>query len=748
MNRVKRFFCLAMMLALGGIAYGDAGGLPPALEGESLSEQSPFEYDVETQTMVATNGAIVKFNDPQRGDVVLTARGIRYSEKTGVAEASGGVVIQREGQLWRGEYLEYNFLSGEIRGREFRTGMAPFFAYGEGLTIQSGIGTTKSTNAPALLSTNQTYYTTNGVITTDDLAEPVFKVRAKRMKIIPGQLIEAHNAVVYVGKMPVMYFPFYSRKMTRHPNNWVLTPGFRSLYGPYMLTRYNWQVSDKLSAGMDLDYRQKRGGGYGPSLHYDYGRIGKGDFAFYYAPDDKPGLDPLNKPIGDDRHRIRFDYKVDIQTNLTAKVVLREQSDPYIIRDFFETEYRKNIEPSSFAEVNQLWPNWSLNVMAQPRVDDFYATVERLPDVKLSAARQQLGVSPFYYEGENSAGYFRYRSPDNLGTNYAALRADSYHQIVLPKNFFGWLNVTPRVGGRFTHYGESEGRYVDLTDQDRAVFNTGAEVSTKMSRTWQGAHNRFLEVDGIRHIFEPSVNYVYVPSPNVLPRQLPQFDSEMQSFRLLPIDYPDYNAIDSVDSQNVLRIGLRNKLQTKRKKEIDQLFDWALYTDWRIKPRPDQSTFADFYSDMDFKPRSWLALTSQTRYSLDVEAWREANHFITLQPNDTWSLALGHRYLRGEPAYGPDYGNNLITSRFYYRFDENWGFRIAHHYEARDGKLEEQYYTVYRDLRSWTSALTFRVRTNRNGEDDFTVAITFSLKAFPQFGLRSDSDSPSMLLGN
>ena len=91
--------------------------------------------------------------------------------------------------------------------------------------------------------------------------------------------------------------------------------------------------------------------------------------------------------------------------------------------------------------------------------------------------------------------------------------------------------------------------------------------------------------------------------------------------------------------------------------------------------------------------------------------------------------------------------NNLFTTSFYYRMNENWGTRISHHYEARDGTLEEQYYTVYRDLRSWTAALTFRVRDNRDGTDDFTVALTFSLKAFPRFNLNSDRDKPSLLVG-
>jgi hypothetical protein len=61
--------------------------------------------------------------------------------------------------------------------------------------------------------------------------------------------------------------------------------------------------------------------------------------------------------------------------------------------------------------------------------------------------------------------------------------------------------------------------------------------------------------------------------------------------------------------------------------------------------------------------------------------------------------------------------------------------------------MEEQYYTLYRDLRSWTAALTFRLRDNRGSPDDFTVAATFSLKAFPRFGLGDDRDEPEYLLG-
>ena len=169
-------------------------------------------------------------------------------------------------------------------------------------------------------------------------------------------------------------------------------------------------------------------------------------------------------------------------------------------------------------------------------MNDFLETVERLPDVKNHRVRRQQG-DPVYH-GESSAGYYRRLFADTngppTGLEYSAARADSYHQLLLPETFFGWLRVTPRVGGRFTYYSEASGPGATTDEEYRGVFNTGAEVSFKASRTWPAFHSSFLELDGLRHVVEPSINFVYVPAPNVRPPELPQFDYGPQSLRLLP----------------------------------------------------------------------------------------------------------------------------------------------------------------------------------------------------------------------
>ena len=228
----------------------------------------------------------------------------------------------------------------------------------------------------------------------------------------------------------------------------------------------------------------------------------------------------------------------------------------------------------------------------------------------------------------------------------------------------------------------------------------------------------------------------------------------------MPVQFPDYNDIDSVDSQNVIRFGLRNTLQTKRDGQLDNLLDWNVMLDWRLKPNTStnalqnglttlgpQKTFNDLYSDLAFRPRSWLTLESQLRYDINDGYLNLAFHQLTFTPNERWSWGLGHWYLRGGLLGNNVGGENYFTSTFFYRLNDNWGLRLEHDFNAADGRLQQQFYSLYRDFRSWTGALTFRVVDNGTGPEDFTIAFSFSLKAKPKLPLGGDAVSPYHLVG-
>jgi LPS-assembly protein len=705
---------------------------------DPLDDNGWVEWSFETGIAHATNGAVFRY-----GPAVMTADTMTIDSKAKDIIADGSVRVQRDEQIWTGEHMHYNFGTNQLESAQFRSGKAPLFMGGEGLHADNG-------------PTNRVYAATNALITTDDYDQPTIKVRAKSIKIFPGEnRIEARSATLYLGSVPVFYFPYYSRSLGPQANNFDFVPGYRSVFGPYLLSRYNWFLNDELDGTVHLDYRERRGVGTGPDFNYHLGRWGDGSLRYYYAHDLDPNAS-LTNAIPENRQRMYFSYLANPYTNFSVRSQVRYEGDIGITHDFFESEYRRNPQPSTFVEANKFWDNFSLDMYVQPRVNNFYDTVERLPDVRLTGYRQQIAETPLYYESQSSAGFYRRLFADTNGPpenlSYEGSRADTYHQVVLPETFFGWLNFTPRVGGRFTYYSETSGPGATTDEVYRSVFNTGAELSLKASRVWPTVQNQFFQVDGIRHIFEPSVNYVFVPSPSDRGTNvIPQFDPELPSLRLLPNEFTDYNAIDSIDSQNVLRLGMHNKIQTKRDGQVVNLVNWDLYTDWRIKPREDQTTFADLYSDLSFRPRSWLTFESITRYDIHDGFFRLSLTTVTIQPKENWSWTFGQFYLRDDLSASPlalGEGNNLLTSSVFYKVNENWGFRADHRFEARDGRLEEQGYTIYRDLRSWTAALTFRVIDNLTHQDDVGVAFTFSLKAAPRYGLGSDKVHPYTLLGS
>jgi lipopolysaccharide assembly outer membrane protein LptD (OstA) len=230
---------------------------------ESLTGQSEIVFDYKNNLGWGTNGVIVRYTN-----AVLTAHQALVNLNSGEAQAQGEVVLQRDSEVWRGERLLYNFKTRALEAENFRTGKAPFFVQGDSVTASL---------------TNRSYVINRAFITTDDLADPAYRIRAHSIKITEGKSIEARNATLLIGEVPVMFFPYYNGSLERHPNNWVLTPGYRSLYGPYLLGTYNWFLSTNLYGALNIDYRQKRGFGVGPKFGWDLGRWGAGDTRFYYT---------------------------------------------------------------------------------------------------------------------------------------------------------------------------------------------------------------------------------------------------------------------------------------------------------------------------------------------------------------------------------------------------------------------------------------------------------------------------------
>src|SRR5262245_13595844 len=296
MPKLRAITIILLLACAGGLlSMANAAEQPKTFDIEA--EEGGMMFNFDTGQIVYTNGVVVRY-----GEATLSARRARLNRETGEILAEGSVRLQQENEVWFGERIEYNFKTKKILATDFKAGQPPFFIKGAALAGDQG---------------SQVYVLADGIVTTDDYAEPGYSVRARVLSIAPGDFIEAKDAVLYLKDTPVFWFPKWRRSLKRHPNHWVFTPGYRSKYGPYVLSTYEWYWSDRIDGAIRMDERLRRGFGVGPDLNYHLPHFGDGAFKYYYTQDERPGKDPLGEPIDEERQRISFTHQGALRTNLT-----------------------------------------------------------------------------------------------------------------------------------------------------------------------------------------------------------------------------------------------------------------------------------------------------------------------------------------------------------------------------------------------------------------------------------------------
>jgi hypothetical protein len=271
--------------------------------------------------------------------------------------------------------------------------------------------------------------------------------------------------------------------------------------------------------------------------------------------------------------------------------------------------------------------------------------------------------------------------------------------------------------------------------QFRAVFDAGVEASFKISREWEDVQTRMLGLDGLRHIIQPFTNFSYVSDPGN-PAEILQFDSVQPSTKLNPIDFPQYTSIDSIDRWTIWRLGVRNRLQTRRDDLTVSWLELETFLDVNIDNPFDKTPYSNLFNRLTFTPVPWARLVIDSQVPALDKGFTEVNTTINLQPISSLQVSLGHRYLNNNPFFQ---NSSLFVVGGYYRLNDNWGFGVQENYEAATHILEEQRYSVYRDLSSWVASLGAIIRDN-GGIKEYGVLLTFTLKAFPKFSFDLNFD--------
>jgi lipopolysaccharide export system protein LptA len=754
-------------------------------------------FDPTTGLATATGDVHISY-----GDVEIRCGTASYNSNTGEVIAREGVVIWKAGVTYKGDYIIYNANTGDLSGESVRSSMpvdnGTFFYQTEKFETE--------TKDIEKIEGDNTYFTTH------DLAKPNYRLRARHLTIYPNDRVVMRGVTVLAGDTPVFYLPYLSQPL-KDEVGFSLAPGYTSTWGAFLKTQYGVLHGDHTLAKYHLDLRSERGIGVGAdflSLRNRENQKNFGTLKLYYTRDLSPMTTrsgDVRLPTGENRYRVNFQHRIYLpgpeKSTWYLDFDINRISDAYFYEDFFFNDFRETPEPDNQVSLVHVSPSYTATLMTRFQLNDFYNVGTKLPELAIDFIRRPLWNTGIFHQGSFTAGYYQdqiseYQEdaiiaslaagvfpavgfpgadrPNFSGfedvTNAATLRAmlsepsftrlHTYHEFLYPKTFFGWLNVVPRVGAGVTHYEGISASPTNLDSATKPIFHAGLDVSFKLIKTWNDVSVPSLGLDGVRHVFQPYVNYSYLDASQ--PAGLPLMDRLSPSTRPRSIDVPLFTAVDDLQSWNITRIGMRNYLQTKRDyqdyangnfvsatTDDTQTYTWAglnTYVDiFGRDPEFDRS-ISNLYNELFFRPVPWLNfwMDSQIPLSSSDGAFGELNQGITFMPSRSMSFTLGHQYLSNNPYFND---SNLIFSRVYARLSDSWGFAMNHIFEMDDGTMEFQSYSVTRDLSSWVASVGLMARDNRNGLTDYGVLFSLTLKDFPRLSIPLDFDpNPSGRGGN
>lgn len=729
--------CLAIVvLALAAMGAAPVSAqVPTTAVPSDRAAQTPSEIDISADSLeyladqrliIGTGNVVIR-----EGDDVLQADYVSVNRETRDVHAKGNVVLRRGKSIWQGEELKYNLRTRTGDFGAFQAYYEPFYIRAEG---------------SKRISTN--LYQLQGVIlSTCEGDPPDFSIRAREATLIPGERIVGKGVTMNFGNVPVLWLPRLSRGLKDRRTYWVFEPGYSSRMGVYLRSQYNIRWVPGFRSSTDIDLYSRKGVGVGQGFHWDsenrtefpYSGYVKG----YYIEDREPFRSEAERErekdlVDNERYRIKLAHNQSYSARDFLISEFNYVSDPEFLKDFFRDEHISGVRPENRATLTHVGDNYIAALQLNLRLNDFYENVNRTPELRLKANRQQLGDSGFYYESDNTASYLTRVFPEGSERkDYDAFRLDSGHMLYYPTRHFGFLNVTPRAGYRGTYYSDTISRRtvtndVVVTDTNgivsvvretntvelatgadlRNVYELGAEVSFKAFRTWDDLIV-LQDGDGLRHVAEPFVRHTYVPEPNLLPERLPQFD-----------------AVDRVRDEHTLRLGMRNKWQTRRDRVPVDLVNALLFTDYRIEKDRGEEDFSDVFFDVELRLARTLPIDFDGAYDPYEGEFSRFSLQAALIMADASTLSLDYNYGRD------DYHQAGAELKLFP--NNKWSFLTYARWDLDEGDLQEHSYFVQRSTACLGYGVGFRqIRKEDGEEDDNRIWIQIWLTAFPEGRIRA-----------
>ncbi len=594
----------------------------------------------------------------------------------------------------------------------------------------------------------------NAILTSSEFGEPHFALAAERVYIdqieLPsGETTEqftSYDNTFRVGRTPVFYWPTLAGRNTEIPLRSVGI-GNNSNSGPQFTTR--WDLFSLLGRNRpegvdftgDLDYLGDHRLGTGLDLDYNlddmFGRFNGYLVPFDDGEDDLGGgrrniSDRANPVRGSTQWQHRQFLRYGIELSLEAAYV----SDPTFLEEFFPDEATEARTYETSAYLKKQEEEWAVTLLGTTNLNNFLpqtttlqtpgSFTEKAPELAFFVEGGSLWDDRLTWFSENSVGRLKLKfgkdTPAERGFTEAqsqaifgqsstasfesvaeaaglptdgVVRADTRQEIAAPLAL-GEVDVVPYAVGRVTAYDTNFDEFSGNDDQVRLWGQAGTRAHTEFHRAYPGVSSELLNLNGLRHIVEPSAN-VYYSSTSLNSSDLPIFDPE----------------VEAINQGFGVTFGLRNTLQTRRGGPGEQrTVDWLVVeTNYTIAEdendpdnpiprffdyRPEFSTGGDhFYTQVLWLVTDSLGVTADLTYSPDLAQVVQWRVNATLQHTPRFASFINYQDINV-------LDQRLITYGLSYRFTTKYAARVSQRIDLSNNESRTISFAIERKLPRWT----------------------------------------------
>jgi hypothetical protein len=664
-----------------------------------------IQYLKAERKIVATGNVLVVENE-----IELSADRAEVQIDTKDAEAQGHVIVRERGKaMISGDEAYFNFDTSQGSFPNGRFYQYPWYGKGDEL-IQEKRNVIKAENV---------------LITSCNLPETHYDLKAGSATFYPGDKVIAKNVTFRILGVPVFWWPYLIIPLNRPLGN--LSPGYSDEWGGYIQTAKGFSINENIRGRLLFDWYSKRGFGFGAEVDYEFKRLGTGQVKLYGIRDDDAPDQRDEDPFQDesrseeDRGRVSWKHKARLDPYTTMQVQWHELSDEFFLQDFFESEHREEIDPQSFVTLTRNATTYSLLANIEKRTNRFQSVGEKLPEIIFTWLRKPLFDTNFYYT--NQEGFVNFTETASFSPDVSrTIQFFTDHELSYPMRFFQHYNFIPFMNFREDVYSKGKTKEEKLS---RYAFGLGFESSTRFFKTWDYTGDFMgIELNGVRHIIEPSVEYNSIKLASVEPTRIISTGRG-----------------DDIDHQDIITFGVENRIQTKQilgdgeLQRVD-LVSFNTFLDYSFGPGSDllvtpSNKFIEGRVEIVLRPYDWFQLREEAAWSFNSHKFL-SNNLDAVFTKGKWDLLFSHR-LEGVGTVSED---SQVTIDITYDVNERWDVGTYFRWESFDNEIEEWEIRAERDLHDFILEFGFNVRDSERADDDHEL----NKEAFVELQLKAIED--------